>query len=90
MREVPFFVPEDLGPYVPELVHEWHVATGTEFAEGIPLVTIETEVARIEIMSRFPGRLKDIHAGVGYSATPGTQLATFEVTDWVYDNQIGE
>ncbi|QZD92425.1 hypothetical protein K3162_12980 [Qipengyuania xiapuensis] len=90
MREVPFSVPDEMASYGPELVHEWHVATGSEFAEGIPLVTIETEVARIEVMSRFPGRLKEIHAGVGYSATPGTQLATLEVTDWVYDNQIGE
>ena len=90
MRDVPFFVPDEMASYGPELVHEWHVATGSEFAEGIPLVTIETEVARIEVMSRFPGRLKEIHAGVGYPATPGTQLATLEVTDWVYDNQIGE
>ena len=90
MRDVPFFVPDEMASYGPELVHEWHVATGSEFSEGIPLVTIETEVARIEVMSRFPGRLKEIHVGVGYSATPGTQLATLEVTDWVYDNQIGE
>ena len=90
MRDVPFFVPDEMASYGPELVHEWHVATGSEFEEGIPLVTIETEVARIEVMSRFPGRLKEIHVGVGYPATPGTQLATLEVTDWVYDNQIGE
>ena len=90
MREVPFFVPDEMAPYGPELVHEWQVATGSEFAEGVPLVTVETEVARIEVISRFPGRLKEIHAGVGYPATPGTQLATLEVTDWVYDNQIGE
>jgi pyruvate/2-oxoglutarate dehydrogenase complex dihydrolipoamide acyltransferase (E2) component len=90
MRDVPFFVPEAMAAYRPEIVHEWHVAVGSEFAQGTALVTIETEVARIEVSSPYPGRLKEIHAGVGYPATTGTQLATIEVTDWVYDNQIGE
>ena len=90
MRDVAFHAPVDMGPFPPELVHEWHVAAGSEFAEGTQLVTIETETTRVALMSLFPGRLKEVHAGDGYSIEPGTQLATLEVTDWVYDNKIGE
>lgn len=90
MKAVTLDLPAQMDQFGRVFVQRWLTGVGDEFKEGAPLVSIETEIAHIELNSPWPGKLAEIHCGEGAPVTAGTALATIEVTDWVYDNMVSE
>ena len=90
MKSLTFDLPAQMDEFGPVFVQRWLAAVGDEFKEGAPLVSIETEIAHIELNSPWAGKLAQIHCGEGAPVAAGTALATIEVTDWVYDNMVSE
>ncbi|MXP46796.1 hypothetical protein GRI43_05240 [Altererythrobacter luteolus] len=90
MKAVTLDLPAIMDQFGPVAVQRWLAGAGDEFEDGTPLVSLETEIAHIELNSPWPGKLTEILCGDGAPVAVGTALATIEVTDWVYDNMVSE
>ncbi|WP_164931285.1 lipoyl domain-containing protein [Erythrobacter sp. HKB08] len=90
MKQIPFELPASVADFRPVAVERWLVGLNAEFEEGTSLVSVETEIAIVELPSRYPGRLAAVHVDDGGPVSMGDVIATIEVTDWVFENMVCE